>query len=82
MSGKEKGFATFSDFLASKPAERTKPQRREDDIENDLAKLVFLFPDIDREYARMCLANYTQDRVLRVVDKIMDRNFCHYPQYV
>jgi len=80
---KEKTFANLNDFLASKPAERSRPQlQRPSELDTELAQLVLMFPDIDREYARMCLQNYSQDRVGRVAEKILDRNFSNYPKHV
>jgi hypothetical protein len=82
MPKKPKSFSSFSEYLAAKPSERSKPPPQQADLDNDLAQLVFMFPDIDREYARMCLRNYSQDRVARVAKKILDRNFCNYPRHV
>jgi len=82
MPKKERAFASFTDFVTSKRAERTKPLLPPNDLDNDLAEIVFMFPDIDQEYARMCLQSYAQGRVLRVTEKLLDQNFSNYPRHV
>jgi CUE domain len=49
---------------------------------NDVAQLVVVFPDIDRDYARMCLQSYTHNRVAAVTEKLLDKNFTNYPRHV
>jgi len=50
--------------------------------DEDLALLVSMFPDIDRQYARFCLQAYNQDKVASVAEKLLDANFGTYPKHV
>ena len=76
--------SAISEFLASKLAERTKQssQPKPNSDIYDLAQLIRLFPDIDRDYARLCLRNYTHNRVASVSEKLLDSNFGNYPKHV
>ena len=73
----------LSDFLHAKASERrrTQPPGRSG-INDELQQLICLFPDIDRDYARMCLENYRHDRVASVTEKLLDSNFSNYPRQV
>jgi CUE domain len=77
---------SFTDFrlrakaVEQRPSVRTKQQQTQDD--EDVARLVHLFPDIDSDYARMCLQSYTYDRVAAMTEKLIDRNFSNYPKHV
>jgi hypothetical protein len=64
--------------------ERTKqpPQPKPNSDICDLAQLIRLFPDIDRDYARLCLQHYTHNRVASVSEKLLDSNFGNYPKHV
>jgi hypothetical protein len=68
--------------MAPKASERGKVQRLSNLLADDLAQLVSLFPDIDRDYAKTCLQNYTHDRVASVAEKLLDQNFSNYPRHV
>jgi len=50
--------------------------------EEDVALLVSMFPDIDRQFARFCLQAYNQDKVASVAEKLLDANFGAYPKHV
>lgn len=74
----------LSKFFASKFGERNKtaPPPKHNSDTQDLSRLVWLFPDIDRNYALLCLQQYTHNRVAAVSEKLLDRNFGNYPKFV
>lgn len=76
--------SALSEFFASKFGDRNKPtpQPKPNSDIADLARLIWLFPDIDRDYARLCLQQYTHNRVASVSEKLLDRNFGNYPKHV
>jgi hypothetical protein len=73
----------LSDFITSRNRPRNKsPWPRVSTDSDDLSQLLHIFPDIDREYARLCLQQYTHGRVAAVTEKLLDKNFTNYPRHV
>ena len=70
----------LSDSVASSTRSKASPQSKTE--VDDLDQLIRLFPDIDRDYAQMCLQSYAQNRVVSVTEKLLDRNFSNYPRHV
>src|ERR1700737_2240279 len=72
----------FGEFLTARASERKEvpPQTKENS--DDVAQLIHIFPDMDREYASFCLQHYTHDQVASVTEKLLDRNFSNYPRHV
>jgi len=80
MAGK---MQTFNNFITSKHRPRNgKRDQKLTTESNDLNQLIHIFPDIDREYARLCLQQYTHGRVAAVTEKLLDKNFSNYPRHV
>ena len=77
-----KSTSSFSGTAVSRMSSKDKalPQPKSD--VSDLAQLVSVFPDIDRDYARMCLQSYIHNRVASVTEKLLDKNFSNYPRHV
>ena len=72
----------FRSHLSFRNVEGNKAGPRPTSDIDDLVQLIQLFPDIDRKYAKMCLQNYSHNRVASVTEKLLDRNFNHYPKLV
>lgn len=68
--------------MAPKASERDRMQHPSRSLANDLAQLISMFPDIDRDYAKTCLQSYAHDRVASVSEKLLDNNFGNYPRHV
>jgi CUE domain len=78
-----KKIPPLSDFITSRNRPRNKsPRPTVNTDSDDLSQLVHIFPDIDREYARLCLQQYTHGRVAAVTEKLLDKNFTNYPRHV
>ena len=72
----------LGDIVASRASTRNKASPQSKSQVDDLEQLILVFPDIDRDYARMCLQSYTHNRVASVTEKLVDRNFTNYPRHV
>ncbi len=72
--------AAITEFLLQHPERVTTSQTRVKT--DDLVQLILLFPDIDRDYARLALQNYTDNAVACVTEKLVDRNHGAYPRHV
>jgi hypothetical protein len=77
-----KSLLPFEDFLALRIAERKKTEPRPQANSDELAQLIHMFPDIDRDYASFCLQHYTSNLIASVTVKLLDVNFSSYPRHV
>lgn len=72
--------AAITEFLSKHPERVNFSQTRIKT--DDLVQLIRLFPDIDRDYARLALQSYTDNAVACVTEKLLDRNYGAYPRHV
>ena len=71
----------MTEFLSKHP-DRVKSSPQAKVKTDDLIQLIRLFPDIDRDYARLALQSYTQNAVACVTEKLLDKNYGNYPRHV